>query len=82
MQEVAAVLKHDIESGKKLKIEDNFFLKLPSSDSHEFHETEGEVLCFDYEFEKFYKSLSPVPFTNKRISTTKTRTVYNTDVKH
>ena len=45
MQETAVLLKAAMESRKQLKIDDQFYLKLPSVSSHRYHVTDGEVRC-------------------------------------
>ena len=43
MREAAALLKADLQAGKKLAIVNQFAIKLPDVNSHKFHTTEGEV---------------------------------------
>lgn len=43
MQEKTTLLKTALKSWKELKIDDQFLLKLPNMDSHEYYVTEGEV---------------------------------------
>ena len=43
MREAATLLKENMLAGKKLKIVDQFAIKLPDVNSHKFHATEGEV---------------------------------------
>jgi hypothetical protein len=45
MREVASLLKTDLQEEKKLEVIDQFLLKLPGVESHEFHTTQGEV-CY------------------------------------
>jgi hypothetical protein len=45
MRQAASLLKTDLQEENKLEVTDQFLLKLPGVESHEFHTTEGEV-CY------------------------------------
>ena len=43
MRTAAALLKEDLKAGKELVVVDEFQIKFPEVNSHQFHTTEGEV---------------------------------------
>ena len=43
MRTAAALLKEDLKAGKEPVVVDEFQIKFPEVNSHQFHTTEGEV---------------------------------------